>query len=172
MDLDLRKRTVSDIFGLKHHVTGISNYLYDESLTLADILHEDIIPGVDIIPAGHIPPNPTELLGRKRFEDMINELKTYYDYIIIDSVPVNVVADPYVINRVVDMNLFIVRSGQVDKRIIPELDNLYDSGKLKNIALVLNGSVVRRAYGAYGYGYGYGSGYGYGYGYGYGESEK
>ena len=68
-------------------------------------------------------------------------------------------ADPYVINRVVDMNLFVLRSGQIDKRILPELDSLYESGKLKNMAIVLNGSVLRRAYGAYGYGYGYGYGY-------------
>ena len=144
LDADLRKRTLSSHFGLKHKTNGLSNYLYDESMPLDAVIKKDVIEGVDFIPAGHIPPNPTELLGRERFEAMIEELKTIYDYIIIDSVPVNVVADPYVINRVVDMNLFIVRSGQIDKRIIPELDRLYENGKLKNVALVLNGSVVRR----------------------------
>ena len=154
IDVDLRKRTISKQFGLKHKVTGLSNYLFDDTIPTEAIINENVIEGVDFIPAGHVPPNPTELLNRKRFEDLIAELKKKYDYIILDSVPVNVVADPYVINRVTDMNIFVLRSGQIDKRILPELDTLYESGKLKNMAIVLNGSQLRRAYGAYGYGYG------------------
>ncbi len=172
IDCDLRKRTISKQFGLKHKTSGLSNFLFDDAMSISSIIRPNIIEGVDFIPAGHVPPNPTELLSRKRFDTLVEDLKAVYDYIILDSVPVNVVADPYVINRVTDMNLFVLRSGQVDKRILPELDNLYESGKLNNLAIILNGSVVRKTYGAYGYGYGYGYGYSYGYGYGYGEDEK
>ncbi|MBO6081559.1 MAG: polysaccharide biosynthesis tyrosine autokinase, partial [Bacteroidales bacterium] len=160
LDLDLRKRTISKAFGLKHKTTGLSNYLYSERVQLEDIIHKDVAEGVDFVPAGHIPPNPTELLSRKRFDELIDELKKDYDYILFDSVPVNVVADPMIISRVVDINLFVLRSGQLDRRIMPQLDELQESGRLKNLAIIFNGSELKRGlgYGAYGYGYGYGYG--------------
>ena len=115
--------------------------------------------GVDIIPAGMIPPNPVELLKRERLDEMMKVLRGMYDYILIDSVPVDIVADPVIINRVVDTTVFVVRSGMIDKRMLPMIDDLYDSGRLNNMCIVLNGSTVRRHYGGnYGYGYGYGYG--------------
>ena len=164
VDVDLRKRTISGSFGLKHKTSGLSNYLYDETVGLDEIIRKGVMEGVDLIPAGHVPPNPTALLSRKRFDKLIDDLRQAYDYVLLDSVPVNVVADPVIIDRVVDMNLFILRSGQIDRRILPELDSIHDSGRLKNLAVVLNGSELKRSYGGYGYGYGYGFGYGYGYG--------
>ena len=121
IDLDLRKRTLSDRFGLKHRTTGISNYIHDTNLTFDDILHANVIEGVDFVPAGHIPPNPAELLGRERFDNLIAETKKRYDYILLDGVPVNVVADTLVIQRLVDINLFVIRSGSIDRRALPDL---------------------------------------------------
>ena len=151
VDLDLRKRTISKAFGLKHKTTGLSNYLYEEGMQLDGILHKEVAQGVDFIPAGHIPPNPTELLGRKRFDELIDELRQRYDYILLDSVPVQVVADPMVISRVVDVNLFVLRAGQLDRRVLPQLDEIQEGGRLKNMAIVFNGAELKR-----GYGYGYG----------------
>ena len=73
----------------------------------------------------------------------------------MDAVPVNLVADSQVLNRVVDMNLFVVRSGLLDKRMLPSLEEYYRSGKLTNIGIILNGTNGSHSYG-YGYGYGYG----------------
>ncbi|MBR5660169.1 MAG: polysaccharide biosynthesis tyrosine autokinase [Bacteroidales bacterium] len=162
LDVDLRKRSLSKLFGVKHVTSGLSNYLYDETVSISDIIRKDVLAGVDLIPAGHTPPNSTELFGRKRFETLIEELKKSYDYILLDSVPVTMVADPMVINKVVDVNLFVLRSGQLDRRLLQQIDDLYEKGHLKNMAVVLNGSQIKK-------GYGYG---GYGYGYGYGEKDN
>lgn len=170
VDLDLRKRTISRAFGLGKKVRGITSYLHDDQIALEDILHREVAPGIDLVPAGHIPPNPVELLRRPRLEELIASLRQHYDYILLDAVPVNLVADSQVVNRVVDMNLFIVRSGLLDKRVLPMLEDYYNSGRLTNVGVILNGTNMSRRYGYGGYGYGYGYGYGgYGYGYGYGQ---
>ena len=151
VDIDLRKRTVSGKFGLKHSTVGLSNYLNDETLVLDDILHKDVLDGVDFIPAGHIPPNPAELLSRQRFEALVNDLRQKYDFILLDGVPYTAVADMLVIQNMVDMNMFVIRSGQIDRRNLPALNNLYEQKKLHNPCIVLNGTDYR---GLYGYGYG------------------
>ena len=168
VDTDLRKRSISNWFGMKHRTAGLSNLLVDKDLDFEAVLQKDVLEGVDFIPAGHVPPNPIELLSRSRMEDLVNYLKTRYDYIILDGTPVNMVADTMVVTRVVDINLFVLRCGTSDRRQLPMVKELCDDGRMKNMSIVLNGTEIRRTYGySYGYGYGYGY-YGYGYGYGYG----
>ena len=173
IDSDMRKRSLSGELELKHGVTGLSNYLYDPEIQLEEVLHKDVKPGIDFIPAGSTPPNPGELLSRPRFDELINRLRELYDYILIDGVPVQMLSDPLIVNRVVDCNLFILRSGQLDRRILPQLDELNEHRHLSNMAIVFNGPEVKRSHG-YGFGtYGYGYGYGYGANYGYyGDEEK
>jgi capsular exopolysaccharide synthesis family protein len=174
VDTDMRKRSLSGELGLKHKTQGLSNYLYDLDLTLDDILHKDVKPGVDFIPAGSTPPNPAELLSRPRFDELIKQLRDRYDYILLDGVPVQMLSEPLIVNRVVDCNLFILRSGQLDRRILPQLDELNENRHLTNMAIVFNGPEVKRRHG-YGfgtYGYGYGYGYGNGYGYSYSDTEE
>ena len=172
IDTDLRKRSMSGAFNLKHKTTGLSNYLYDLDVTLEDILYKDARPGIDFIPAGPTPPNPTELLARPRLDELVKELRERYDYILLDGVPIQMLADPLVMNRVVDTNLFILRSGQLDRRILPQLDELNEKRHLHNMAIVFNGPQVKKRHG-YGFGsYGYGYGYGYGSGYGYYGQEE
>lgn len=167
LDTDMRKRSLSGELGLKHKTVGLSNYLYDLDMTLEDILHKDVKPGIDFIPAGATPPNPAELLSRQRFDDLIKQLRGMYEYIILDGVPVQMLSEPLIVNRVVDCNLFILRSGQLDRRILPQLDELNEKRHLTNMAIVFNGPEVKhhRGYGFGSYGYGYGYGYGASYGY-------
>ena len=72
------------------------------------------------------------------------------------------IADAIIVNRVADLTLYVLRAGYMDKRLLPEVEKLYKSNKLKNMAILLNGVDIRYNYG-YGYGY-YGKGYTYGYG--------
>ena len=173
IDTDMRKRSMSGAFNLKHRTMGLSNYLYDLDVVLDDILYKDARPGIDFIPAGPTPPNPTELLSRPRLDELIKLLRERYDYILLDGVPIQMLADPLVMNRVVDTNLFILRSGQLDRRILPQLDELNEKRHLHNMAIVFNGPQVKKrhgyGFGSYGYGYGYGYGSGYGY---YGQEER
>ena len=100
-----------------------------------------------------------------RFDRLITELRNRYDYIIVDNVPAGIVADASIVNRVVDLTIFVVRSGVMDRRQLPELENMYRQEQLHNLSVILNGVPLEHR----GYGYGYGNGYGYGYGYGYGN---
>ncbi|KUY16979.1 chromosome partitioning protein ParA [Elizabethkingia miricola] len=166
IDLDLRKGTLSSRVNLLHG-KGTSHYLSSSAVRIDEILHKsDVVEGVDFVPIGAIAPNPVELLLGKRLDELINELKERYDYVIIDGVPVGIVADASIIDRVADLTLFIIRIGKMDRRQLPEIEKIYQEKKLSNLAIVLNGLKLN------GYGYGYG-GYGYGsYGYGYGEEKK
>lgn len=170
IDMDIRKGTLSRGF-TRHHL-GLTNYLADTSVQVDDIIHKsDEQPNLDIISSGTVAPNPAELLMDERLEKLIEELRPRYDYIIADSVPVGIIADATISNRIADMTIFVVRAGKLDRRQVPELEALYQEKKLTNMTLVLNGvDTTHRGYG-YGYGYGYGH-YGYGYGYGYIKGKK
>ena len=82
-----------------------------------------------------------------------------FDYVILDNVPSNMVADAMIVNRVADLTLYVIRAGKMDRRQLPEVERLYTEKKLNNMAIVLNGvSEFHHGYGYYGYyGYGYGS---------------
>lgn len=160
VDLDIRKGTLSRHFG--HYHVGVTNYLSDNTVKVDDIIqHQE---GFDLIPAGILAPNPAELLMDNRLDELINELRTRYDYIIADNVPVGLIADATIANRIADLTIFVVRAGKLDRRQLPDIEKLYQEKKLKNMALVLNGANPER--------HGYGYSYGYGYGYGYGTKKK
>ena len=122
-----------------------------------------------MLPAGITPPNPSELLMSDRLEQLIEELKQHYDYIVVDNVPAQVVADAGIVNRVADVTLYVIREGKIDRRYLPELERLYQEKKFNKLCIIINDSKMEEK--RYGYGYGYGRyGYGYGnYGYGYGN---
>ena len=160
VDLDIRKGTLSRHFG--HYHVGVTNYLSDNTVKVDDIIqHQE---GFDLIPAGILAPNPAELLMDNRLDELMNELRTRYDYIIADNVPVGLIADATIANRIADLTIFVVRAGKLDRRQLPDIEKLYQEKKLKNMALVLNGANPER--------HGYGYSYGYGYGYGYGAKKK
>lgn len=160
VDLDIRKGTLSRHFG--HYHVGVTNYLSDNTVKVDDIIqHQE---GFDLIPAGILAPNPAELLMDNRLDELMNELRARYDYIIADNVPVGLIADATIANRIADLTIFVVRAGKLDRRQLPDIEKLYQEKKLKNMALVLNGANPER--------HGYGYSYGYGYGYGYGTKKK
>lgn len=161
IDLDIRKGSLSH--RMHKHGVGMTNYLADETIALNDIIH-DCEKGYDFINAGTAAPNPAELLMESRLDSLIEELRKRYDYIVVDNVPVGVVADATIANRIADLTIFVVRAGRLDKRQLPDIEKLYQEKVLNNMALILNGADLER------HGYGYGS-YGYGYGYGYGNSK-
>lgn len=161
IDMDIRRGTLSRQLHL--HKTGLTNYLADATLSAEDIIqHQD---GFDIIAAGAIAPNPAELLMDERLDNLVTELRRRYDYIVVDSVPVGIIADATISNRIADLTIFVARAGRLDRRQLPEIEQLYKENKLHNMALVLNGADLHRRYGYYGY-------YGYSYKYGYGKKKK
>lgn len=173
VDLDLRKGSLSTAVGAKGH--GLSNYLagnmsIDEVVIKAARGNEN----VDAYPSGPIPPNPAELLYSDKMKSMVEQLRDEYDYVIIDCPPAEVVADAKIINRYVDVTLFIIRAGLLERNMLNEIQRFYNDDRYRNMAVILNGTLdptasrINRS-SRFGYGYGY---YGYGYGYGYVHEDK
>lgn len=160
IDLDIRRGTLSHIYRLQKR--GMTNYLADASIAIDDIIQPQ--EKFDMIAAGNIAPNPAELLMDERLDRLIAELRRRYDYIVVDSVPVGIIADATIANRIADLTVFVARAGRLDRRQLPDIEQLYQEQKLRNMALVLNGADYRHRYGYRYYGY-YGH-YGYHYGYG------
>lgn len=158
VDLDLRKGNFSKYLGSKRNI-GVSAYLSGKIDNIEDVIDKvSIHPNLDTISLGAIPPNPAQLLLSDRFDELITYLRKNYSYIFLDTVPYNLVADPSIINRRVDMTIYVMRSGIIDKRYLPELGKLYSENKIKNMSILLTDVKMERNRG-YGYGYGYGYDY-------------
>ena len=104
-----------------------------------------------------IPPNPSELLMSGKVRDLFNEVKNDYDFIIIDTAPVNLVTDTLLIAKYSDMTLYVTRANHLDKSMLSVPQTLYKEQKLPNMAMLLNDTDIKKGYG---YGYGYGDVYG------------
>ncbi|MGY0407955.1 MAG: tyrosine-protein kinase family protein, partial [Polaribacter sp.] len=170
MGMDLRAPKVTKYLGVEDK-KGITNYITNDKLSLKDIKFDvPEVEGLDVVSSGAIPPNPAELLVNESVEKLFDEIKESqeYEYIIVDTAPVNLVTDTLLISKYADMFLYVVRANYLDKRLLVVSEELYKNKRLPNMAIVLNDTDPKRSYG-YGYG-GYG-GYGYG-GYGYVNQEK
>ncbi|MCK0123633.1 polysaccharide biosynthesis tyrosine autokinase [Gelidibacter sp. F2691] len=140
---------------------GLSNYLHDVHLDWRSALLKGfpMHDNHDILLAGSIPPNPAHLLTNGRLEILLNEAKDEYDYIIVDTAPTILVTDTLLISEFADATLYLVRAEVTEKALLDYSKDLNDSGRLKNMAYVVNGVGASRSYG-YSYNYGYGYGYG------------
>lgn len=168
LDLDLRKATLSKSMDMNRE--GVVSYLIGKQDNL-DRLVQNVDENLDLLSVGILPPNPAELLLSDRFTEMLKILKTKYCYIFLDCPPVDIVADTAIIAQSVDVSVFVMRSGIMDKRALPSVEGLYQEKKYNRMAVVLNGVSKRSGgYGKYGYGH-YGYGYGYG-SYGYGNNDE
>jgi len=159
VDLDMRKASLSRCTDTVH--SGVAAYLNGKQSDFRANVDE-IAPDLFILPVGTLPPNPTELLLSERFAQMIAQMRGEYDYIFLDCPPVDIVADASIITSVVDLSVFVLRADMLDKKILPQVESLYHSGKYNHMALILNG--VDMQYKKYGYGSRGRFGYGYGYG--------
>jgi len=153
---DLRNPQIHSYIGLNKNTKGLSNYLYNPNINFEDIRISNINGShLDIILSGDIPPNPSEILTSNRFETFIEEARSKYDYVIIDTAPTVLVTDTIMISQYADVTLYLTRAGYTDIRLIEHIKDLNKHHKLKNIGIVMNGLVEKGAY-TYNYGYGYG----------------
>lgn len=157
LGLDLRKPKIFDDFGI-NNTFGIVNYIIGEK-TKEEITQPSGFDNLDIITSGPIPPNPSELLINDRVDELFENLKEEYEYIIIDTPPIGLVSDALNILKYVDTTLYIVRQNFTRKGMLSIINEKYKLGEVQNISFVLNFFNQKAKYG-YSYDYGYGYGYG------------
>ncbi|MDR2853916.1 MAG: polysaccharide biosynthesis tyrosine autokinase [Prevotellaceae bacterium] len=173
IDMDIRKPSVLREFG-KTTRYGATDYLVGDC-TLEEAIIQ--IEGLeyDILSAGTIPPNPGELVRSDRLKEMIDILRTKYDYIVMDTSPVGLVADSYALMSFTDINLFVVRQNKTSKAFAKRILTQLKADNIKNLYSVLNdanphgsgGGYYSSRYGKYGEYGEYGS-----YGYYFSKSKK
>jgi len=167
LEFDLRKPKASKYLGLDNSV-GFSNYVISDELKLKDIIKPSgIHDNWFILNSGSIPPNPAELLMSERVGELMQEARQQFDFVIIDTPPIGLVADAQTLASFTDAVLYIVRQKNTFKYQLQLIEDLRLNKKMKNIGVVMNDVKRRSSYG-YGYGYRYGYGYGYDYSFGYG----
>ncbi|MEM7037111.1 MAG: polysaccharide biosynthesis tyrosine autokinase [Bacteroidota bacterium] len=157
LDMDLRKPKLHYSFG-KDNSAGLSTYLAGQS-SLDDILMRTEYDNLDIITSGPIPPNPAELIQGERMDQLLEELKKTYDYILIDTPPIGLVTDGTTILKRSDIALYVIRSDYSKKAFANNPDQLVEDHNIKNLYIVFNSvSAANRRYGTYSYKI-YGGGY-------------
>lgn len=156
LGMDLRAPKVTEYLGLEER-KGITNFITNKNIDLDELKFSiDQAKALDIVSSGVIPPNPAELLMTERVKGLFEEVKNDYDYIIVDTAPVNLVTDTLLISEYADMVLYVTRADYLDKRMLVVPETLYKEKKLPNMGVVLNDTDVSKGGGGYGYGYGYG----------------
>lgn len=149
--MDIRNPQLENYLGYTPRF-GLTNYLSSSNVALNDI----IVPlegykSLDVIFAGPIPPNPSELLASKKVEELFGTLRGMYDYIVVDSAPVGMVSDTFTLDRIADATIYVTRVNYSSLNDLRFIEDIYTEKRLKKLSVVVNGTPSKK-----GYGYGYG----------------
>lgn len=148
IESDMRKPTFSKYFPVAESV-GLSSYL-TQGQALEEVVQKTYMENLDIIPCGPIPDNALHLLELPRMQELLNELKDRYDYIVIDTPPIGYVSEYFVLMRHMDVNLYVVKHKYTNKDLLADINELYSTGKVKNIYMIMNDLNYNKTY-EYGY---------------------
>ena len=174
VDTDMRKSVIMreySVQSISHkQVVGLSHYLSGQN-KLDEVLCQTNIPNVDIVFAGRSVPNPTEILGKKYFTDLLEYGRSHYDYVLLDCAPITAAIDAVLEAHYCDGAVLVISQGEVSSRAILDAKNQLVSSGVRILGAVLN--KVRMEGSRYGHYYGkyYGSYYGKYYGH-YGRQEE
>ena len=148
IDLDIHKSQLNNILEFKTE-KGIAQYLADPNIQVQDIIatQGDWHKNLHIIPTKISPPNPAELLASKRLDDLFEYAKGNYDYIIVDTPPIGLVADAFRINQFANANIYVARANYTHKSSLLEIKELYENKRLYNMCCVLNAEDNTSIYG-------------------------
>ena len=152
---DIRRPVLAHKLGLSNRV-GVTSYLSDQVDDLSEIIFQtDVHPNLYAIPAGPIPPNPNELLLSERMAELFNQLRQEFDYVIIDTAPIGMVSDSFLILPYSDIQLFVSRATYSTRKGIHTLHDSINRGMFDKVYIVLNGVNMKsrtyqyRRYGSY-----------------------
>ncbi len=136
IDADLRRPVQHKVFGLSNH-RGLTNLLVGRG-DLGEAVNRDVIPGLDLLTSGPIPPNPSELLGSPMMRDVLARAQEAYDQILIDSPPAVAVTDAAIMSSLVSGVILVVRSRVAQNEMALEARNLLEKAGARILGVVLN----------------------------------
>ena len=142
VDCDIRRHTQSKVLN-NNHVGGLTNYLagsIDDVDSLITTVQGEA--NMYMLPAGPIPPNPTELVMSERMKQLVERLKEQYDYVILDCVPAHMMADAAVVSHLSDLTAYVIRDNGIDRRFLPELERIHKEGKFNNLCNDISSSIL------------------------------
>ncbi|BDS83662.1 capsular polysaccharide biosynthesis protein Cps14D [Streptococcus pneumoniae] len=150
IDGDTRNSVISGVFKSREKITGLTEFL-SGTADLSHGLCDTNIENLFVIQSGSVSPNPTALLQSKNFNDMIETLRKYFDYIIVDTPPIGIVIDAAIITQKCDASILVTATGEANKRDVQKVkQQLEQTGKLF-LGVVLNKlDISVDKYGVYG----------------------
>lgn len=137
VDADLRKSVIMNRYRVGKKITGLSHFLSGQS-ELEDIIYSTNIEGLHMIFSGIEPPNPSELLGSRRFNEAIGFLRKNYNYVIVDTPPMASVSDCSVVSKACDGVIMVIAAGSTNKRLAKSVKQQLERTNCKVIGAVLN----------------------------------
>jgi capsular exopolysaccharide synthesis family protein len=152
--LDIRKPMLASYLNLPSQGC-LTSYVAEDAYTIEDIIVPSGIANLDILPAGVVPPNPSELLQSERLDELMAELRQRYDYVIVDTAPIALVGDTYLLHRLADMTVYVTRANYTTYELVDLINQTHEQQRLPKMVAVLNGVNAKKV--GYGYGYGYGN---------------
>ncbi|MHB8909248.1 MAG: GumC family protein [Syntrophales bacterium] len=142
VDCDMRRPKLHRIFNLQRD-RGLSNIIVG-SCTVDDAIIHSLIPGIDIIVSGPVPPNPSEMLGSQQMIRFMETIRGRYDRIIIDSPPITAVTDSVILSRLADGVLLVIRAGETHREIVKNGIGLLQAANARILGAILNGVMMGR----------------------------
>ncbi len=137
IDADLRRPSLARLL-IEKAAPGLSNVLAG-LCTEEEAIRKNVRPNLDVMFSGEIPPNPSELLGTGKMKQMIDKLSAHYDYILVDTSPVGIVADACLVADVLDGVLFLVRQYKTEKDTLSKSLKQLENAGVKVMGFVING---------------------------------
>ena len=138
VDLDMRRPKLATVLELPSQGC-LTNYLKDSALSLKDVIIPSAIANLDVIPAGSVPSNPSELLQNEKLDELFANLRKQYDYIVVDSASLAVVSDTYMLGRLADLTICVTRTKTTTFDMLELLNKTYNQNRLPNMVAILNG---------------------------------
>lgn len=138
LEMDFRKPSLAKYLNLSSQ-GSLTDYLSDGACTLEKVIVTSSIKNLDVLPVGVTPSNPSELLQSDRTETLFADLRERYDYVVVDSAPVSMVSDTFLLGGTADMTVFVVRADYTTFEMIDSINKIYEQERLPNMLAVLNG---------------------------------